>query len=70
VGGKQSTASFALDALLIAGVAAFGLALVVLLAANPLRDMHRPLYTARVNQRLDLRVRVAVISVSSQADTV
>jgi DHA3 family tetracycline resistance protein-like MFS transporter len=67
-------ALFAINSLLIAGVAAFGLAngfviaFVVLLAVNPLRAMNAPIQTAWVNQRLDSNVRATVISMSSQAD--
>ena len=67
-------ALFAINAFIVVGVMAFGLAtsfvvaFVVLLAIIPLRRMNNPIQTAWVNQRLDSRVRATVISMSGQAD--
>lgn len=46
----------------------FGLALIALLLADPLRSLNSPLQTAWINQRLDPQVRATVLSMSAQVD--
>lgn len=64
----------AINVLLMAGVATFGLAgnltlaLAVLWIVSPLREMNTPLHAAWVNQGLDSKVRATVLSMRSQAD--
>ncbi|MBI4787164.1 MAG: MFS transporter [Chloroflexi bacterium] len=67
-------ALFGINALIVAGVMAFGLAtsfvpaFLVLLAIIPLRRLTDPIQAAWVNQRLEPSVRATVISMSGQAD--
>ena len=67
---------FAIDALLIAGMAAFALAgsfavaAITFVAASVLREVSSPLTSAWINQSIDPRVRATVISMSGQADAI
>jgi DHA3 family tetracycline resistance protein-like MFS transporter len=67
-------ASMVINGLLMVCIVTFGaatdfvVALLVLLAIQPLRRMIGPIQTAWVNQGLDSQVRATVISMSAQAD--
>lgn len=67
---------FAIDGLLIAGVAVFALAgsfavaAVAFVTASVLRGVASPLTSAWINQSIDPRVRATVISMSGQADAI
>jgi DHA3 family tetracycline resistance protein-like MFS transporter len=65
---------FAINALLLTGVIAFGLAnnftlaLACLWIISPLREMNAPLQAAWINRGLDSKIRATVLSLRSQAD--
>jgi DHA3 family tetracycline resistance protein-like MFS transporter len=66
---------FAIDALLVAGMVAFGLAANLALAlgaywtVSVLRQLRVPIYTAWLSRRIDPRVRATVLSMGSQLDS-
>jgi len=66
---------FTINALLVAGVVAFGLAGNFALALSAywtvsvLRGLRSPIYTAWLTQRIEPRVRATVLSMSSQLDS-